>query len=68
MDWFGSAKIQGEWSAKFGSTPAQPEALKAASAEVNALMTTVKPQPIDWGFVAENIDKWMEKIQLEAVE
>lgn len=68
VDWFGSAKIQGEWSAKFGSTPAQPEALKAASAEVNALMTTVKPQPIDWGFVAENIDKWMEKIQLEAVE
>jgi iron(III) transport system substrate-binding protein len=64
-DWFGSAKIQSEWSAKFGTTPAQPEALKNSSAEVNALMAAVKPQKIDWAFVAANIDKWMEKIQLE---
>jgi iron(III) transport system substrate-binding protein len=67
-DWFGSAKIQSEWSAKFGTTPAQPEALKASSAEVNALMAVVKPQKIDWPFVAANIDKWMEKIQLEALK
>ena len=64
-DWFGSAKIQSEWSAKFGTTPAQPDALKNSSAEVNALMAAVKPQKMDWSFVAANIDKWMEKIQLE---
>ena len=64
-DWFGSVKIQSEWSARFGSTPAQPDALKNSSAEVNALMAAVKPQKMDWSFVAANIDKWMEKIQLE---
>ena len=67
-EWFGSAKIQTEWSAKFGSTPAQPAALKNSSAEVQALMAAVKPQEIDWSFVAANIDKWMEKIQLEYVK
>lgn len=64
-DWFGSAKIQSEWSVKFGSTPAHPDALKNSSAEVQALMAGVSPQKIDWLFVAENIDKWVEKIQLE---
>lgn len=68
VDWFGSAKIQSEWSAKFGSTPAHPEALKNSSADVKALMAAVKPQKIDWGFVASNIDKWMEKIELEYVK
>jgi iron(III) transport system substrate-binding protein len=67
-DWFGSAEIQSEWSAKFGSTPAHPDALQNSSPEVKALMTAVKPQGIDWSFVAENIDKWVEKIQLEFVE
>lgn len=67
-EWFGSAKIQSEWSAKFGTTPAHPDALNDSSAEVKALMAAVKPQTIDWSFVAENIDKWMEKIQLEFVK
>ena len=64
-DWFGSAKIQAEWSAKFGSTPAHPDALKNSSPEVKAMMAAVKPQRIDWASVATNIDKWTEKIQLE---
>ena len=67
-DWFGSAKIQSEWSVKFGTTPAHPDALKDSSADVKALMAAVKPQKIDWSFVAANIDKWMEKIQLEDVK
>ena len=67
-EWFGSAKIQSEWSAKFGTTPAHPDALKDSSAEVKALMAAVKPQKIDWSFVAANMDKWMEKIQLEDVK
>jgi iron(III) transport system substrate-binding protein len=64
-EWFGSVKIQTEWSAKFGTTPAQPEALKSSAADVTALMAAVKPQNVDWAFVAANIDKWIEKIQLE---
>jgi len=64
-DWFGSAEIQAEWSAQFGSTPAHPKALEKASEEVKALMNSLKVQDIDWAFVAENLDKWVEKVELE---
>ncbi len=67
VEWFGSASFQAEWSAKFGATPAQPAALVKAKPEVKELMASVTPQKIDWALVAANIDKWMEKIQLEFV-
>jgi len=67
-DWFGSAEVQAKWSVKFGSVPVQPAALAKASPEVKELMANVKPQKIDWTFVANNIDKWMEKVQLEFVK
>lgn len=68
VNWFGSAKIQGEWSAKFGSAPVHPEALKMAPAAVQEMMGKLKPEPYDWAFVGENIEKWMEKIMLEFVK
>jgi iron(III) transport system substrate-binding protein len=68
VNWFGSAEFQAEWSAKFGTTPVQPAALAKAAPEVKELMAAVKPQKINWTFVADNIDKWMEKIQLEYVK
>ena len=43
-------------------------ALAKSSPEVKELMANVKPQKIDWTFVANNIDKWMEKVQLEFVK
>jgi len=67
-DWFGSAEIQSEWSAQFGSTPAHPDALANASPEVQELMAAVTPQEIDWGFMTENVDKWVEKCELEYVQ
>ena len=68
INWFGSSAIQAEWSAKFGSTPAQPEALATASQQVQDMMAAVTPQQIDWNFVVEHIEQWMEKIELEFVE
>lgn len=65
VDWFGSAEVQAEWSQKFGTVPVQPDALAKAAPEVKELMANVKPQQIDWKFVADNMDKWMEKVQLE---
>jgi len=68
VDWFGSAEVQAKWSAKFGSVPVQPAALAKASPEAKELMANVKPQKVDWTFVANNIDEWMEKVQLEFVK
>ena len=31
-------------------------------------MSTLKPQELDWGFIAENIDAWVEKAELQYVQ
>jgi iron(III) transport system substrate-binding protein len=67
-DWFGSADLQAKWSARFGTTPAHPAALKQASREVQDLMSKIKPQTIDWTLCSKMIDAWVEKIQLEFVQ
>lgn len=67
-NWFGSAEIQGEWSAKFGSIPAHPAAMEKTTDEVKGFMEKVKPQAIDWTFVADNVDMWVEKAELEFIQ
>ena len=32
------------------------------------LMETLKPQDLDWSFIAENVDAWVEKAELEYVQ
>ncbi len=64
-NWFGSKELQAEWSAKFGSIPAQPAALAQASDDIKAFMGKIHPQTIDWALVAANVDKWVEKVELE---
>ena len=67
-NWFGTAEIQKEWMEEFGIIPCQPEALKAASDDIKEFVDSVKPQDIDWGFVAEYIDQWVEKCELEYMQ
>lgn len=69
MDWFGSADVQAKWSEKFGSIPAHPEALATSPQEVKDFLAKVPtPQVMDWKFISENIDKWIEKIELEIIQ
>lgn len=69
INWFGSSKIQAEWSNEFGTIPAHPDALEVASQDVKDFMAKVPtPQVLDWTFIAENIDKWAEKVELEFVK
>lgn len=65
VDWFGSAEVQAEWSQQFSSMPANEKALESAPQEVKDLAASLKTQQIDWAFVSENIDHWIEKIELE---
>lgn len=64
-DWLGSPEVQVKWSEKFGTAPAHPEALEKAPKEVKELVESVKIQKLDWKFISENIDSWVEKIELE---
>ncbi len=68
VEWFGSAELQAEWSTKFSTIPCNSDALAKAGADVQEMMSKVHPQTIDWSIIVTNIDKWMEKIQLEFVK
>lgn len=67
VDWFGSSETQSAWAERFGTYPANVNAQHVASQEAQELMNNVRQQSIDWGFVAQNIEYWMEKIQLEFI-
>ncbi|WP_300362386.1 extracellular solute-binding protein [Fusobacterium sp.] len=67
-DWLGSPEVQIKWAEKFGTAPAHPAALEKAPAEVKELVESVKIQNLDWKFISENIDSWIEKIELEFIK
>lgn len=68
LNWLGSSDIQLEWANNFGTIPCQKDALENTSEETKELMDQLKSQDIDWSFVAENIDAWVEKAELEFVQ
>lgn len=67
-NWFGTADMQTEWMNEFGTIPCQPDALAEASDEIKDFVNSVHSQEIDWKFVADNIDQWVEKCELEFME
>ena len=67
-NWFGSKEVQAAWSNKFGTIPAHPKALEQASTDLKEFMGAVHSQNMDWALVAENIDAWVEKVELEFIK
>lgn len=65
IDWFGSADIQGAWAQKFGSLPVNEKALEKATDSMKAIYKNTKVQEMDYPFISEHIDNWVEKIELE---
>ncbi len=68
LNWFGSAEVQLDWSNQYGTIPCQKEALDQVSDDIKELMSTLSPQTLDWSFIAENVDAWVEKAELEYVQ
>lgn len=64
-EWFGSAEIQSAWSERFGTIPANEKSLENVSADITEFMNAVHPQNMDWKFVSDNIENWIEKAELE---
>lgn len=67
VDWLGSA-VQGEFAAQFNSMPANTQAAEQANESVKALYASLKPQDLDWAFIAEHMDQWAEKIELQIMQ
>ncbi len=67
VEWFGSSQIQGEWAEKFSTLPANEKAIDKVN-DFNKQIANIPAQDIDWNFVAQNIDKWCEKIELTYIQ
>jgi iron(III) transport system substrate-binding protein len=65
IDWFGIAEVQGPFAAKFSYFPANKDALKDAPQNIKDIAVSVTVQDIDWKFVADHIDEWVQKIELQ---
>lgn len=68
IDWFGSGEMQAAWSKEFGTAPVNSEAIPNGDQEIIEYTDSFKAQDIDWAFVAQNIDSWVEEIELNYVK
>lgn len=67
-NWFGSADVQTAWMKQFGTIPCQPAALAQAPDDIKSFIAKVHPQDMDWGFISNHIDQWVEKCELEFIQ
>lgn len=65
IDWFGSAEVQAEFAKEFNAMPTNTIAAESANQEVIDLYKDIKNQELDWEFINENLELWIEKIELE---
>jgi iron(III) transport system substrate-binding protein len=65
INWFGSAEVQGAWAQEFGSLPVNTKALEKASDKMKQIAEITTVQEMDYTFISEHIDDWVEKIELE---
>lgn len=68
INWFGTADVQSEYAKQFGSIPANKDAVKELPEETQEFLNSVHQQDIDWEVVGENLDLWVEKVELEFVK
>lgn len=67
IDWFGGAETQAAWSQEFFTVPTNEAAMADATPEAVEYTDSFEEQDIDWSVVAENLDAWVEEIELNYV-
>lgn len=65
IDWFGNEENQTAFAQEFNAMPTNINAEKVANKEVKEMFDGIKVQELDWGFISEHIESWMEKVELE---
>lgn len=65
VEWFGSAEMQSAFVEEWGGLPVNEAAYDSASDRLLELADATEPMEVDWDFVRENIDSWIEKVELE---
>jgi iron(III) transport system substrate-binding protein len=67
-DWFGSTETMSKLSAAWNLIPANQDAIKNVSPEIQNVMNRLHPQQMDWELFDKRMGAWIEKIQLEFVQ
>lgn len=67
IDWFGSADVQREWAKEFNAYPVNVDAQDGANDRIKQIAEATHPMDIDWEFINEHIDDWIEKVELEII-
>lgn len=66
INWFGAAEQMKGWSDNVGAIPANADALALVEDQaIKDMMANTEVMDVDWGFVAEHVNDWVEKIELE---
>ncbi|MCQ1056635.1 extracellular solute-binding protein [Photobacterium sp. ZSDE20] len=67
IDWFGSPEFMAKYANRFNQTPAHPEAIKRSNRNIQKYANMFDVQNIDWEFVTEHQNTWLENIQLDVL-
>lgn len=65
VEWLGTAEMQGAFAKEFNAMPVVEAAAEQAPDAAKELYSTLKAQTLNWNFIAENLDLWVEKIELQ---
>ena len=57
--------MQSAFVEEWGGLPVNEAAYDSASDRLLELADATEPMEVDWDFVRENIDSWIEKVELE---
>ncbi|EAF1189200.1 TPA: extracellular solute-binding protein [Enterococcus faecalis] len=64
VDFLGSSEIQSEWAKKFGSAPVNKDSKDAINPRIKEILNSTTVQNNDYDFINENLDSWVEHIEL----
>ena len=65
IDWFGNEENQTAFAKEFNAMPTNKNAVKAANPAVLEIFDGITTQELDWAYISEHIEEWMEKVELE---
>ncbi len=68
IDWFGSAEVQADYAKQFfyfGQVPLNSKALSLCDSEIQDASAMFKDQDVDNRKIADKLDEWIKKIELE---
>ena len=71
IEWFGSAEVQADYAEKFfyfGQVPLNKNALGLCDTEIQEASNMFKEQEVDNQIIAEKLDGWIKKIELEIMQ